>query len=138
MELISDGDIQSNLIVQLLRFKTFNKNKTSFSDNQNNDENSSDNSDNNEPIIINPNANIIAASVFAASNDAHINDNQNNNVRHLSSRQVKLIVISFGLRLLFTGLIWDHFVHKYHDLLMNFSDNPNIRVSYLNFFFNMR
>jgi hypothetical protein len=49
-------------------------------------------------------------------------------VRHFSSRRVKLIVISFGLRLLFTGLLWDHFVHKYHDLLMVFSDNSNQRV----------
>lgn len=48
-------------------------------------------------------------------------------LRHVSSRRVKLIVISFGMRLLFTGLLWDHFVHKYHDLLMVFSDNPNQR-----------
>lgn len=47
--------------------------------------------------------------------------------RHLTSFQVKLIVVSFGFRLLFTGLIWDHFVHKYHVLLMEFSDNPNVR-----------
>lgn len=47
--------------------------------------------------------------------------------RHVSSFQVKLIVVSFGFRLLFTGLIWDHFVHKYHDLLMVFSNNANVR-----------
>lgn len=40
---------------------------------------------------------------------------------------MKLIVVSFGFRLLFTGLIWDHFVHKYHDLLMIPSNNSNVR-----------
>ena len=47
--------------------------------------------------------------------------------RHVTSRQVKLVVISYGIRLAFTGLLWDHFVHKYHDLLMEFSMNPNQR-----------
>lgn len=61
--------------------------------------------------------------VFAStSNDTNIAQK-----RHVSSFQVKLIVVSFGIRLLFTGLIWDHFVHKYHDLLMVFSDNQNVR-----------
>jgi hypothetical protein len=48
--------------------------------------------------------------------------------RHFTSRQVKLIIAAFALRLLFTGLIWDHFVHKYHDLLMVLSSNPRQRV----------
>jgi hypothetical protein len=67
-------------------------------------------------------SNLEAAGVFTS------NDNHSQEVRHVSSRRVKLIVISFGLRLLFTGILWDHFVHKYHDLLMNFSNNPNQRV----------
>ena len=61
--------------------------------------------------------------VFASSS----NEDQVAPRRHISSFQVKLIVVSFGIRLLFTGLIWDHFVHKYHDLLMVFSDNSNLR-----------
>ncbi len=48
--------------------------------------------------------------------------------RHFSSREVKILVFYFGIRLLFTGLIWDHYVHKYHDLLMVFSNNPTQRV----------
>lgn len=48
--------------------------------------------------------------------------------RHFSSRQVKFIVVSFGIRLLVTAIIWDHFVHKYQDLLMNLSDNELKRV----------
>jgi len=48
--------------------------------------------------------------------------------RHFTSRQVKLIIAAFALRLLFTGLIWDHFVHKYHDLLMVLSSNPRQRT----------
>ena len=51
-----------------------------------------------------------------------------NNNRHFTSREVKIIVFLFGIRLLFTGLVWDHFVHKYHDLLMVFSNNPIKRV----------
>ncbi len=47
--------------------------------------------------------------------------------RHFSSRQVKLIVISFGMRILLTGGLWDNFVHKYHDLLEVYSSNPVIR-----------
>ncbi len=47
--------------------------------------------------------------------------------RHFSSRQVKLIVVSFGLRILLTGGLWDNFVHKYHDLLEVYSSNPTVR-----------
>jgi hypothetical protein len=50
------------------------------------------------------------------------------NDRHFSSRKVKLIVVSFGFRLLFTSILWDHFVHQYHDLLMTPTTNPNVRV----------
>lgn len=53
--------------------------------------------------------------------------------RHISSRQVKIIIVSFGIRLLVTSLLWDSFVHKYHDLLMIYSDDPikRVRLSYL-------
>lgn len=44
--------------------------------------------------------------------------------RHVSSRQVQLIVIGFGLRILATGGLWDNFTHKYHDLLENYSNDP--------------
>lgn len=47
--------------------------------------------------------------------------------RHFSSRQVKMIVISFGLRILITGGLWDRFVHQYHDLLENYSNDPAVR-----------
>jgi hypothetical protein len=50
------------------------------------------------------------------------------NTHHVPLRQVKIIVVSFGIRLLFSGLLWDHYVHKYHDLLMEFSTNPTQRV----------
>ncbi len=49
--------------------------------------------------------------------------------RYVSSRQVKLVVVSFGIRIACTGLLWDHFVHKYHDLLMVYSNNPTQRVN---------
>ena len=68
---------------------------------------------------------------FASSLSSYNNVNNSTNttiVRHVSSRQVKLIVISFGIRILCTGLLWDHFVHKYHDLLMVTSSNPTQRV----------
>ncbi|CAF0850335.1 unnamed protein product [Brachionus calyciflorus] len=63
--------------------------------------------------------------VFAQTSSSDIQPTASR--RHLTSFQVKLIVVSFGFRLLFTGLIWDHFVHKYHVLLMEFSDNPYVR-----------
>ena len=47
--------------------------------------------------------------------------------RYFTSREVKIIVFSFGLRILCTGGLWDHYVHKYHDLLMVLSTNPTIR-----------
>ncbi|RNA28309.1 ceramide phosphoethanolamine synthase-like isoform X3 [Brachionus plicatilis] len=50
----------------------------------------------------------------------------NSQRRSVSSFQVKLLVFFFSFRLLFTGLIWDHFVQKYHDLLMVFFNNPNV------------
>ncbi len=48
--------------------------------------------------------------------------------RFFTSRQVLVIVFFFGMRLLFTGLFWDRFVHNYHVLLMKLSDDPNKRV----------
>lgn len=51
----------------------------------------------------------------------------NSSSRYFTSKEVKFIVVSFGLRILLTGGIWDHYVHKYHDLLMNFSPNPTLR-----------
>lgn len=47
--------------------------------------------------------------------------------RNVSSRQVKLICFSFAMRILLTGYIWDRFVHKYQDLIMDFSSNPTQR-----------
>lgn len=47
----------------------------------------------------------------------------NKDSRYFTSRQVKIIVISFGLRILITGFLWDKYVHKYHDMLEVFSDN---------------
>jgi hypothetical protein len=66
-----------------------------------------------------------------------LNDATQNNYGHVSSRQVKLVVVSFGIRLLFTALIWDHYVHKYHDLLMEFSNNPTQRVSFFTILINL-
>lgn len=51
----------------------------------------------------------------------------NTSSRNVSSRQVKLICFSFAMRILLTGYIWDRFVHKYQDLIMNFSSNPTQR-----------
>ena len=56
------------------------------------------------------------------------NNETSESMRHYSSREVKIICFSFGFRLLFTSLFWDHFVHKYHDLLMIPSNNPTQRV----------
>ena len=50
------------------------------------------------------------------------------NSRYFTSRQAKLVVISFGIRVFLTSALWDHYVHKYHVLLMVFSDNPTQRV----------
>lgn len=47
--------------------------------------------------------------------------------RYFSTHEVKFIVISFGLRVLFTGAIWDYYVHNYQELLMNFSKNTSQR-----------
>lgn len=44
-----------------------------------------------------------------------------------SHREVKIIILSFGMRVLVTGFLWDHFVHKYHALLMVYSENPTQR-----------
>lgn len=74
----------------------------------------------------------LAAFTYTEPSNAANNGRLN---RHFSSREVKILVFYFGIRLLFTGLIWDHYVHKYHDLLMVFSNNPTQRVisCFLNF-----
>lgn len=71
----------------------------------------------------------LAAAAAAFSTPADSNTNTKRISRHFTTREVKLIVFWFGIRLLCTGLIWDHFVHKYHDLLMVFSSNPIKRVN---------
>lgn len=77
-------------------------------------------SENNDAIIITTNA----ANAFATtSNETYYND-QMNNTRKFSARQIKYFVISFGIRVALTCTIWDHYVVSYHDLIMNFSDNP--------------
>ncbi len=48
--------------------------------------------------------------------------------RFFTSKQVLVIVFFFGMRLLFTGLLWDRFVHNYHDLLMKLDNDQNKRV----------
>jgi len=58
---------------------------------------------------------------------SHTETNQASNSRYFTSKQVKLIVVSFGFRILITGFLWDKYVHKYHDLLMHFSENPTQR-----------
>ena len=70
-------------------------------------------------------------SINAAAFAAHMSEENEytGESGHVSSRQIKIIVASFGIRLLFTALIWDHFVHKYHDALMVWSNNPEQRVS---------
>jgi len=74
---------------------------------------------------------IAAAAAFASP--SNVNTNTSNN-RHYSTRELRYIVFYFGIRILFTGLIWDHYVHKYHDLLMVFSNNPIKRVFRFNLF----
>ena len=49
----------------------------------------------------------------------------------VTTRQVKLIVVPFGIRLLITSLIWDHYVNNYQVLLQNYSDNMAHRVSFI-------
>lgn len=68
-------------------------------------------------------------SINAAAFTAHMSEENEYTGEggHVSSRQIKIIVASFGIRLLFTALIWDHFVHKYHDALMVWSNNPEQR-----------
>lgn len=84
--------------------------------------NRSNDDPNNEEFVVSPSNRVYPLPVSSTLNDCPLILN-----RHVTSRQVKLIVISFGLRLLCTGLIWDHFVHKYHDLLMVLSNNPTKR-----------
>jgi len=66
------------------------------------------------------------------NNSLSSKDNHSNAERYadrfFTSRQVLVIVFFFGMRLLFTGLFWDRFVHNYHVLLMKLSDDPNKRV----------
>lgn len=69
----------------------------------------------------------VSDSVKEAFSSAESSPKQASSRRHFSHREVKLMVISFGLRILLTGYLWDHFVHKYHDLLMVFSENPTQR-----------
>ena len=84
-----------------------------------------------ERFVIDKNTVSIAAAAFATNNP----DNSHQTTsRYFTSREVKIVVISFGIRVLFTGLIWDHYVHKYHDLLMVFSNNPNKRVNFKIYF----
>ena len=47
----------------------------------------------------------------------------------VTAKQVKLIVVPFGIRLLITSLIWDHYVNNYQLLLQNYTDNMLHRVS---------
>lgn len=54
---------------------------------------------------------------------------------HVTSRQIKLVVIPFGVRILLTALIWDHFVGSYQALLQNYTASVIHRV--FMFFFNL-
>ncbi len=47
----------------------------------------------------------------------------------LASREIKIIIVSFGMRLIFTSAAWDHFVNKYQSLLHIYSNNIVQRVS---------
>jgi hypothetical protein len=80
-------------------------------------------------------------SVLINLNDKNYIDENNNEIKStttnnsffhfngpVSTRQVKFIVIPFGIRLLLTGLIWDHFVNNYQLLLQNYTDNILHRV----------
>ncbi len=69
---------------------------------------------------------IAATAAFSSSST-----NLNGNNRHYSTREIKFIVFYFGIRILITSIIWNHFVHKYHDLLMVFSNNPIKRVYFI-------
>jgi hypothetical protein len=52
----------------------------------------------------------------------------------VTTKQVKLIVVPFGIRLLITSLIWDHYVNNYQLLLQNYTDNMLHRVYLLESF----
>jgi hypothetical protein len=66
--------------------------------------------------------------------DSDNNKNDDNTRKHthrrtlLTSRQIKLIIVSFGMRLIFTSASWDYFVNKYQNLLHNYSNNIVQRV----------
>lgn len=81
----------------------------------------------NDAIIITTNAATAFATANSMNPDYNYNNNINqdrNNARKYSSRQIKFFVVTFGIRLALTCVVWDHFVTSYHDLLMKFSDDP--------------
>ena len=86
--------------------------------------NNSDETEPNKLLIERKSPTSIAATAAFSSSSTNLNSNN----RHYSTREIKYIIFYFGIRILFTSLIWNHFVHKYHDLLMVFSNNPIKRV----------
>ena len=55
---------------------------------------------------------------------ADVNTSESYSYLQVSKRYVKLMMWPFGIRLLCTAFMWDHFVNKYHSLLEVYSDNP--------------
>jgi hypothetical protein len=89
--------------------------------------NNSDETEPNKLLIDRKSPTSIAATVAFSSSITNLNGNN----RHYSTREIKFIVFYFGIRILITSIIWNHFVHKYHDLLMVFSNNPIKRVYFI-------
>lgn len=86
--------------------------------------NNSDETEPNKLLIDRKSPTSIAATAAFSSSSTNLNGNN----RHYSTREINFIVFYFGIRILITSIIWNHFVHKYHDLLMVFSNNPIKRV----------
>jgi hypothetical protein len=78
-------------------------------------------SHNSEKFFLNRIKNLFKTNTVARSES---NLSESYNYLNVSLRQVKMIVVPFGIRILVTALLWDHFVIKYHNLLEVYSDNP--------------
>ena len=85
---------------------------------------------NSEKFFLNRVKNLFKTNTVAR-NDNNLSESYN--YLNVSLRQVKMIIVPFGIRILCTAFLWDHFVNKYHDLLEVYSDNPAQIVSLSSF-----
>lgn len=89
----------------------------------------SNNNNNNRHYIINE-KDTSSMIKLTLDTDASTSSSSSLKTNYFSSKYIKIICWAFGIRLLCTGLVWDNFVVKYHQLLEIYNfNNPSLIVS---------